>query len=104
VSNVLYGTVEEQRYYGTGRVGENKAVLCSWFDPDLDPYYLSKINTVTEKSSKFYNPLAVLAKYSDSFPVSVEDPGCLSRIPIFSIPDPDPGSNRFPDPHPHQRI
>ncbi len=28
---------------------------------------------------------------------SVADPGCLSRIRIFSIPD--PGSKRFPDPH-----
>jgi hypothetical protein len=27
---------------------------------------------------------------------SVADPGCLSRILIFSIPD--PGSKRFPDP------
>jgi Sec7-like guanine-nucleotide exchange factor len=35
---------------------------------------------------------------------SVADPGCLSRIRIFSIPD--PGSKRFPDPdpHPHRRI
>jgi hypothetical protein len=30
------------------------------------------------------------------------DPGCLSRILIFSIPD--SGSKRFPDPDPHQRI
>ena len=28
---------------------------------------------------------------------SVANPGCLSRIRIFSIPD--PGSKRFPDPH-----
>jgi hypothetical protein len=33
---------------------------------------------------------------------SVADPGCLSRILSFSIPD--PGSKRFPDPHLHQRI
>jgi hypothetical protein len=32
----------------------------------------------------------------------VADPGCLSRIRIFSIPD--PGSKRFRIPDPHQRI
>jgi hypothetical protein len=35
---------------------------------------------------------------------SVANPGCLSRVRIFSIPD--PGSKIFPnsDPHPRQRI
>jgi hypothetical protein len=41
-------------------------------------------------------------------PISVADPGCLSRIPDphFSIPDPGSRSKRFriPDSDPHQRI
>ncbi len=53
VSNVLYGKVEEQGYYVTlGRVGEkyDSIMQCcgsGWLDPDLDPYYLSKVNTIT---------------------------------------------------------
>jgi hypothetical protein len=52
------------------------------------PTIYQRSTQLQKKSSIFYNPIAVLAKYADSFPVSVEDPGCLSRIPIFSIPDP----------------
>ncbi len=40
--------------------------------------------------------------YSNTTSVADPDPVCLSRIRIFSIPDPE--SKRFPDPHPHQRI
>jgi hypothetical protein len=35
---------------------------------------------------------------------SVADPGCLSRIRIFSIPDPGSKRSRIPDPDPHLRI
>jgi hypothetical protein len=45
----------------------------------------------------------------DAHFTSVADPGCLSRIRLFSIPDPTffhPGSELFPFwiPDPHQRI
>jgi hypothetical protein len=31
------------------------------------------------------------------------DPGCLSRIRFFSIPDPESRVDKIPDPDPHQR-
>ncbi len=40
----------------------------------------------------------------DGLYFSVADPGCLSRIRIFSIPGPGSKRLRIPDPDPHQRI
>ncbi len=46
-----------------------------------------------------FNLNKLVCKHSVMVTGSVADPGCLTRIPIFSIPDPKFFSSRIPDPH-----
>jgi hypothetical protein len=62
----------------------------------FDPLLKCKDLIIVQNQERKLQNLQAGCNLAQVLETIVADPGCLSRIRIFSIPD--PGSKRFPDP------